>query len=153
MFAFSFMLIPFYNLICKTFGITGKTNSTATTESKKIDVSRSITIQFLANVNTTLPWQLYPQQKQINIHPGENQTIFYIAKNNSNETITAQAVPSVTPGIAGNYFKKIECFCFRKQTLQPHQEIKMPVIFYIDPQLPKNIHEITLLYTMYTDNN
>ena len=63
--------------------------------------------------------------------------------------ITAQAVPSVTPGLAGQYFKKIECFCFRKQTLQAHQQIRMPVIFYIDPQLPKKIHEITLSYSLF----
>lgn len=149
MFAFSFALVPFYNVICRVFGITGKTNSESVANKTTIDQTRTITVEFLASTNSKLPWTFYPMTKKINIHPGENEKIFYYAKNNSDETITAQAVPSVAPGIASNYFKKIECFCFRKQTLLAHQEIKMPVIFYIDPTLPKKIQEITLSYTLY----
>lgn len=149
MFAFSFMLIPFYNVLCKTFGINGKTNTESIANKNVIDQSRTITVEFLATTNTQLPWDFYPETKKIIIHPGENKTVFFIAKNNSDQVITAQAIPSITPGLAAQYFKKIECFCFRKQTLQPHQHIKMPVVFFIDPQLPKNIHEITLSYSFY----
>ena len=149
MFAFSFALVPFYNTICRIFGITGKTNVVGEKNTAQIDRSRQISIDFIANTNSKLPWTFYPITKKINIYPGETEKVFYYAKNNSDHTITAQAVPSVTPGIASNYFKKIECFCFRKQTLLANQAIKMPVIFYIDPALPKKIHEITLSYTLY----
>lgn len=149
MFAFSFALVPFYNVICRVLGITGKTNTTSIENKSISDHSRTITVQFLATANSELSWNFYPETKQISIYPGENKKIFYIAKNNTDHVITAQAVPSVTPGLAGQYFKKIECFCFRKQTLQAHQQIRMPVIFYIDPQLPKKIHEITLSYSLF----
>jgi len=149
MFGFSFALVPFYNVICKTFGINGKTNTTSAINKTVVDNTRAITVEFLTTTNTQLPWAFYPETKKIIIHPGANTKIYYVAKNNTDHTITAQAIPSITPGMAAKYFKKIECFCFRKQTLQAHQEIKMPVIFYIDPKLPKEIHEMTLSYTLY----
>lgn len=149
MFAFSFALVPFYNVICKVFGITGKTNAVGVANKTVIDKTRNITVDFLATTDSKLPWTFYPLTKKITVHPGETNKIFYFAKNNVDAVITAQAVPSVTPGIASNYFKKIECFCFTKQTLQAHQTIKMPVIFYIDPKLPKNIHDVTLSYTLF----
>lgn len=149
MFGFGFALVPLYNLVCEKFGINGKTNFVAANKAFAVDHSRAITIYFLANVNSKLPWKLYPVTKQITVHPGETKKTFYIAENTADHTITAQAVPSVTPGFAAQYFKKIECFCFRQQTLRAHQTIKMPVIFYIDRDLPKKVHEITLSYTMY----
>ncbi len=149
MFAFSFALVPLYNVLCKTLGINGKTNATRIDNKNAIDYSRSVTIEFLATTNNKLPWNFYPETKTIKIHPGQNTKIFYDAQNNSSDVITAQAVPSITPSIAAKYFKKIECFCFRKQTLQPHEKIRMPVIFYLNPSCPKNIHEITLSYSLF----
>lgn len=148
-FAFSFALVPFYNVICKTFGINGKTNTTSVENKTVIDNTRTITVEFLATTHKNLPWDFYPLTRKMTLHPGQTEKMYYFAKNNSNKTITAQAVPSITPGNASRYFKKIECFCFRKQTLQAYQPINMPVIFYIAPTLPKNIHEITLSYTLY----
>lgn len=149
MFAFSFALIPFYNVLCNAFGINGKTNITSIANKNSVDTSRTITIQFLANTNNKLPWDFYPKIKQITVHPGETKKIVYIAKNNSDQIITAQAVPSITPGDVARYFKKIDCFCFRRQTLQPHQKIEMPVVFFVDPALPKKINELTLSYSLY----
>lgn len=149
MFAFSFILVPFYNVLCNVLGLNGKTGSVSQKSSRVIDKSRKIKIEFFSTINPKLPWDLSPNKKQMEVYPGENMKTFYTAINHSDKTITAQAVPSVTPGIASKYFKKIECFCFKQQTLKPHQKIEMPVIFYIDPQLPKAIHEITLSYTMY----
>lgn len=149
MFAFSFALVPLYNVLCKTLGINGKTNTARIDNKNVIDYSRTVTIQFLATANAKLPWNFYPETKTIKIHPGQNTKIFYDAQNNSSAVITAQAIPSVTPSMAAKYFKKIECFCFQKQTLQPHEKIRMPVIFYLDPLCPKNIHEITLSYSLF----
>ncbi|OGT42392.1 MAG: cytochrome c oxidase assembly protein [Gammaproteobacteria bacterium RIFCSPHIGHO2_12_FULL_40_19] len=149
MFAFSFALVPFYNLLCKTLGINGKTNTSGVINKSATDFSRSITVGFLTTINTQLPWDFYPKIKQIAIHPGETIKTVYIAKNNSDNTMTAQGIPSITPPLAAKYFKKIACFCFQKQTLQAHQQIEMPVVFYVEPALPRNIHEITLSYSLY----
>lgn len=149
MFGFSFALIPFYNALCKSFGINGKTNSSAVINTTQVDYSRTITVQFSATPNDKLPWEFYPEKKSLDLHPGETIKIFYVAKNKADYSVTAQAIPSVTPGNAGQYFKKIECFCFKRQILKAHESIRMPVVFYIDPKLPKNIHEIALSYALY----
>jgi len=149
MFGFAYSLVPLYNLMCKVLGINGKTNPTALLAANKTDKTRSITIQFVAHTNSKLDWRFYPMTRSINIHPGENKKINYFAKNLTDHSITVQAIPSVTPGIAAKYLRKTECFCFTNQTLKAGQSFAMPIIFHIDIELPKNIHEITLSYTLY----
>lgn len=149
MFAFGYALVPFYNLLCSTLGINGKTNTSAVKKSGAIDKSRLITVQFLATNNANLPWTFHPKKKEIEIHPGENVKFAYYAKNNSNRTMTVQAIPSVTPGVAATYLKKTECFCFHQRTLKPHESMDMPIVFHIDNDLPENIHEMTLSYTLF----
>lgn len=149
MFFFGYALVPLYNVLCSTLGINGKTNTSSVSNRSLVDKSRTVTVQFLANNNENLPWIFRPVTWTIKIHPGENKKILYYAKNMSNHTITVQAVPSVTPGLAAKHLKKTECFCFTRQTLKSHQETKMPVIFHVDNQLPKNIHTITLSYTLF----
>lgn len=149
MFFFGYALVPLYNVLCSTLGINGKTNTSKAANHSFVDKSRTITVLFLANNNANLPWEFKPLVRTIEIHPGENKKIAYYAKNMSNHTMTVQAVPSVTPGLAAGHLKKTECFCFTQQTLKSHQGMEMPVIFHIDNELPKNIHTITLSYTLF----
>lgn len=149
MFGFGFAMIPLYNVLCKNLGINGKTDSNAYLTSTEVDLSRSIRIEFMTNNNNYLPWDFYPRLQHIQLHPGENILIYFSAKNNSNHSMTVQAIPSVSPGLAARYLKKTECFCFTQQTFNPGQQRDMPVLFHIDPHLPKNINTITLAYTLF----
>lgn len=149
MLLFGYALVPLYNVLCQALGINGKTNTTSIKNTALVDRSRNVSMQFLATNNAQLPWTFYPNIKKITLHPGENTKLTYYAKNNSNQTMTVQAVPSVTPGLAAAHLKKTECFCFRQQTLKPHQSMDMPIIFHLDNTLPKNIHEVTLSYTLF----
>lgn len=149
MFGFSFAMIPLYNAICKTLGLNGKTNITPIANTAMPVLGRKITVGFVSTTDNNLPILFYPNVASIQIKPGENVKTFYIAENNTNRVINMQAIPSISPGQAAQYFKKIDCFCFRKQILMPHQKIEMPVVFFIDPKIPKRIADITLSYTMY----
>lgn len=149
MFGFSFALVPLYNLLCNVLGINGKTNAQSIKNNHAIDRSRWVTVQFVSTKNNQLNWDFYPNTKEIHIHPGATQKIYYTAKNHTDKKMTVQAVPSVTPAKAAKYLKKTVCFCFNRQTLKAQETVKMPVLFHIDPNLPKNIHEVTLSYTLF----
>lgn len=153
MFGFGFTMIPLYNVLCKNLGINGKTDKKAYLTSDEIDLSRTIRVEFMTNNNNYLPWDFYPRLQHIQLHPGENILIYFSAKNNSNRQMTVQAIPSVSPGLAARYLKKTECFCFTQQTFKPDQHRDMPVLFHIDPHLPKNINTITLAYTLFDTTN
>ena len=117
-------------------------------------VAGQIGVRFDANVHPGLPWQFDPEQNTVRIQPGAQTKIYYMAKNESARAITAQAVYNVSPDTVGKYFKKIQCFCFSEQTLQPGQKVDMPVVFFVDPAIKndpdtKDIDEITLSYTFY----
>lgn len=149
MFAFGYALVPLYNVFCKVTGLNGKTGGAVAMSSEAVDTSRTITVEFVATNNANLPWQFYPLVNKITLHPGENKRIAFFAENDSNKSMTVQAIPSVTPGEAAKYLKKTECFCFRQQTLKEHEALDMPVVFHLDPALPKNIKIITLSYTLF----
>ena len=110
---------------------------------------RDVTIQFVAMNHMGLPWDFYPRKKSVTVHPGENNTVYFYAKNTTDKTMTVQAIPSMTPPESLGHFHKIECFCFRQQTLKAHEGKEMPLIFTIDKELPKDIHVITLAYTLF----
>lgn len=149
MFGFGFALVPFYSVMCKTLGINGKPANYAVAGTQTIDKSRLVTVEFLANTNESLDWDFYPLTKKVQLHPGANVQIKYYAKNNSSQTMTVQAVPSISPGVAAAHLKKTECFCFRQQTFKAGEEHEMPVLFHLDNQLPADINTITLSYTMF----
>src|SRR5689334_25391091 len=117
-------------------------------------VPGQVGVRFDANVHPGLPWRFEPEQNTIRISPGARTKIFYRAQNLSARAITAQAAYNVSPDTVGKYFKKIQCFCFSEQTLQPGQKVDMPVVFFVDPAIEKDpdtkdVHEITLSYTFY----
>lgn len=153
MFGFGFALVPFYNLLCKATGLNGKTSNVVVVNNERADTNRLITVQFVSTTNANLPWEFYPLVKEIKIHPGENEKMAYYAKNNSGRTMTVQAVPSVTPGLAAKYLKKTECFCFTQQTFQAGEAREMPLLFHLDKSLPENIKVLTLSYTMFDATN
>jgi cytochrome c oxidase assembly protein subunit 11 len=114
----------------------------------QVDSSRTITVEFDSNAHG-LPWRFKPMVNHIDVHPGQLATVEYEVSNERSVPITAQAVPSYGPQLAGEYFKKIECFCFTQQTLAPGETRRMPVTFVVDPKLPKDVNSIALSYTFF----
>lgn len=152
MFGFGFALVPLYNSLCKNLGINGKTNSQAIaydSANAVIDKKRTIKVEFLATNSSNITWKFFPKTPNITVHPGEIARLSFYAENQTNNKMTVQAIPSVTPGIAAKYLKKTECFCFTQQTLNGHEAMDMPLLFHLDPELPGNIKTITLAYTLY----
>ncbi|NMG75969.1 cytochrome c oxidase assembly protein [Aromatoleum diolicum] len=147
MFGFGFLLVPFYEKICEVTGINNllKPDTVANTQ---VDITRTITVQFDANTHD-LPWRFRPLQTHVKVHPGELVTVVYEVSNTRNEPVTGQAVPSYGPQLAGQFFRKLECFCFSKQTLAAGEKRTMPVAFVVDPALPADVTTITLSYTFF----
>lgn len=151
MFGFGYALVPLYDVICDITGINGKTGrvSAQTAEQMVVDQSRSITVEFVASINTDLPWDFKPLLTKLEIHPGQTGTVSYVAHNKSDRDIIGQAIPSVAPGVAALYFSKTECFCFTQQLLKAGETKEMPVRFVIDPRLPETVSTVTLSYTFF----
>ena len=151
MFAFVFVvMVPLYNVLCDALGINGKTSSEAyTSVVAQVDESRSIKIQFVATNNDGMPWAFSPDVTEMVVHPGAaNDTVFFAA-NPTADSMIAQAIPSVSPSRAAEYFHKTECFCFEQQPLDGNSEAEMPLQFIVDQDLPADIKTITLSYTLF----
>jgi len=151
MFAFVFVvMVPLYNVLCDALGINGKTSAEAyTSVVAQVDESRSIKIQFVATNNDGMPWAFSPDVTEMVVHPGAaNDTVFFAANPTANSMI-AQAIPSVSPSRAAEYFHKTECFCFEQQPLDGNSEAEMPLQFIVDQDLPADIKTITLSYTLF----
>lgn len=147
---FAFALVPLYDVLCTITGLNGKTdNSAATLAKAKVDSSREVTVQFVSAVMPGLGWNFYPKQTSVTLHPGQIETVVFIAKNTTSEPVSGQAVPSVTPGKASTHLKKIECFCFVKQTLNAGESKEMPLRFFVSPELPEDVKELTLSYSFF----
>ena len=152
MFGFSFALVPLYNVFCEITGINGKStnlvNQSVVTEQQETQ-DRVIRVEFVAISNSKLPWEFRPSQRSMDVHPGKMMETTYFAKNWSDHSVTAQAVPSVAPGLAAKHFTKIECFCFTRQTLKAGEEKAMPVRFMVSPDLDESVKNIVLSYTFF----
>ena len=150
MFGFGFGMSPMYDLMCRAFGLNGKTGRVAEQEvAQPVDANRTVTVEFTALATSGLPWEFKPLVKKLEVHPGKTMEVKYLARNLAREEITGQAVPSVTPGVSATHFKKIECFCFTRQTLKPGEAREMPVRFVVDAGLDKDVRTITLSYTFF----
>jgi len=147
MFGFGFAMIPFYSKICE---VTGLRDIDVADEAvnTQVDASRSVRIEFDANLNK-LPWSFRPLTPILSVHPGELTQVVYEVENTSDRPMTGQAIPSYGPRRAAEYFKKLECFCFTKQSFAPHEKRRMPVVFVVDPKLPADVATITLSYTFF----
>jgi cytochrome c oxidase assembly protein subunit 11 len=147
MFGFAFALVPFYNQICAALGI-NSLDRPAETVNTQVDRSRLVTIELDSNAHN-LPWRFRPLVHAIEVHPGELAMVEYEIVNVREAAVTGQAVPSYGPSRAGEYFQKIECFCFTQQTLAPGETRRMPVLFVVDPKLPKDLNTIAVSYTFF----
>jgi len=147
---FAFALVPFYDLLCSVTGLNGKTSAAAQLPpDAKIDSGRWVTVDFTSTVMPGMSWEFRPAQTRMRVHPGEVTKINYLAKNPTNRTMAGQAVPSVSPGRAAQHFNKIECFCFQRQELKPGEAREMPLVFFVSPDLPANVQEISLSYSLF----
>ena len=148
MFGFGYALVPFYYQICAAWGINSLGQVAEQPANTQVDATRTVTIEFDSNAHG-LPWRFRPLVNHIQVHPGQLATVEYEVVNERPVAITAQAVASYGPQLAGEYFKKIECFCFTQQTLAPGETRRMPVTFVVDPKLPKDVNSIALSYTFF----
>jgi cytochrome c oxidase assembly protein subunit 11 len=147
MFAFGFVLVPFYEQICKATGLRDIASADVV-RNTQVDATRTVRVEFDANLHQ-LPWRFRPLQSVLDVHPGAVSQVLYEIENVSDQPLTGQAVPSYGPQRAGEYFKKLECFCFSKQSFEPHEKREMPVVFVVDPKLPSEVNTITLSYTFF----
>jgi cytochrome c oxidase assembly protein subunit 11 len=141
-----------YRMFCQATGY-GGTTRVATGEAGRV-LDRTVTVRFNADVAPGLPWTFRPVQREVTLHVGERGLAFFTATNDSDHAMTGQATFNVTPDKAGQYFNKIQCFCFTEQTLEPHQTVQMPVSFFIDPDIAANrnaddVKDIILSYTFF----
>lgn len=151
MFAFVFVvMVPLYNVLCDALGINGKTAGSAYTAAQAgVDESRVVTVQFVATNNAGMPWEFRPSKTIMTVHPGASNETVFLARNPMPDAMVAQAIPSVSPSRAAEYFHKTECFCFDQQPLDGRASAEMPLQFIIDRDLPQDISTITLSYTIF----
>jgi len=148
MFGFGYAMVPMYQKFCEITGINNLLNPDDPVRNTQVDTSRKVTVEFDANLHG-LPWSFKPVQSSITAHPGELVHVVYRVSNTRNHPVTGQAIPSYGPQLAAAHFKKMECFCFTRQTLGPGESREMPVVFVIDPALPQDVNTVTLSYTFF----
>ena len=155
MFCFGYALVPIYKAICEMTGINilalGDRQIPGATPkvpaNTQVDMTRTITVEF--DANSRGPWIFKPAKNTLQVHPGELTSVMYEFQNVQNRSMSAQAIPSYAPAQAGAHFNKLECFCFSQYTLAPGEKKQWPVVFVIDPKLPKDVTTITLSYTFF----
>lgn len=150
-----FAAVPLYRIFCQVTGFGGTTMRVDEAQAATVKSgTRQITIRFDANHRDDLPWNFRPEKPTEKVTLGERDLAIYLARNLSSEAVTGSAIFNVTPTQAGQYFNKIQCFCFTEQTLKPGEEARMPVVFFVDPEImndpdTRDIEEITLSYTFF----
>src|SRR4051812_21808858 len=149
MLGFGYLLVPFYYKLCQVAGLNQLQAADAVPLNTQVDAARAITLELDANLRNDLPWVFRPLQKTVRVHPGELVHVVYEVRNESNQALRAQAIPSYAPAAAAAYLRKLECFCFTSQTLRPHEIRRMPVVFTIDPAIPRDMTTVTLSYTFF----
>ncbi len=147
MFGFGYLLVPFYEQICNAISLRD-IDGPDEIKNTQVDTNRTVRLELDANV-TKLPWQFRPERPIIDVYPGQLMSVDYEVENTTDRPMTGQAIPSYAPRLASAYFNKLECFCFTKQSFRPHEKRRMPVVFVVDPKLPKDVTTITLSYTFF----
>lgn len=149
-FAFGFALVPLYNVLCDVTGYGDRSKLTRAAEVVEApDESRMVTVEFVSSAPTFGAWEFRPEAGSIEVQPGRLYEAKFYARNLRAQPITAQAIPSIAPMQATQYFHKTECFCFTPQQFEAEQQRDLTVRFIIDPKLPKSIDRLTLAYAMY----
>jgi cytochrome c oxidase assembly protein subunit 11 len=147
MFGFGFALVPFYEKICQVTGIRdlARPDEVANTQ---VDATRTVRLEFDSNLRN-LPWEFRALEVVKQVHPGEVGQVVYEVVNRTDRPIVGQAIPSYGPARAGQYFRKLDCFCFSQQRLEPGERRQMQVVFVLDPHMPSDLNTITLSYTFF----
>jgi cytochrome c oxidase assembly protein subunit 11 len=148
MFGFGFALVPFYKKICEVTGINDLQKADVV-ENTQVDTSRTLILELDANTRNELPWKFRAMDSSVRVHPGQLVQVMFEVRNDSDVAVTGQAIPSYGPQLAGQYFRKLDCFCFSTQELKAREVRKMPVVFVIHPDLPKDVNTVTLSYTFF----
>jgi len=151
MFAFAlYVMPPLYYVFCDLLGIDGQGSLVAVESTGvEVDESRTVRVTFMATNNEEMPWEFRPNDAVIEVHPGEVAQTSYFARNTTDEYMVSRAVPSFVPSNSAPHFKKVQCFCFDNQPLAPGESANMALQFYVDPDLPKHITNITASYTIF----
>ncbi|MGN6356895.1 MAG: cytochrome c oxidase assembly protein [Novosphingobium sp.] len=155
MLGLGFASAPLYRLFCQVTGFEGTTQRVTEAQAAEFKaIGSDMSIRFDANVERGMPWSFRPEQTIQSVQLGGRKMAIYLARNDSDKPITGRATFNVEPEVAGKYFNKVQCFCFTEQTLQPHQEVRMPVVFFVDPKIKddpdaKGVEQITLSYTFH----
>ncbi len=157
MLGMGFAAVPLYRIFCQVTGFAGTTQRATEGEAmaaERVGAAGTVSVRFDANVDSDLPWTFRPEQVTETVKLGQRQMAFFYAKNNSDVPVTGQASFNVSPDQTGSYFNKVQCFCFTQQTLQPGEEVHMPVLFFVDPAIAKDpdaarVQQITLSYSFH----
>lgn len=154
MFGFGFALVPLYDVFCDITGLNGKIDNQAVVVAQElsVDKSRTVTVEFVTNIQQYGQWKFKPEVRKLKVHPGEMHTVSFEAVNLTGEDVVAQAIPSVAPGLAAQHLKKTECFCFNQQQFLAKEAKQMPVTFYVDSEIPEDVSILTLSYTLFKLN-
>jgi len=157
--AFSYLSVPLYRMFCQAYGYDLATQEESQERLKGMTpdercAEREMLIRFDAGTNDRMQWKFKPLQRAITVIPGKSSLAFYNAKNHAESAVVGMATYSVTPTAAGKHFKKVQCFCFEEQRLQVGEDVDMPVLFYMDPELlddeqMKGVNDVTLSYTFF----
>lgn len=151
MFGFGFAMVPLYKKLCEVTGINFLTRAdddvARFARNTQVDTSRRVVVEF--DANSRGPWRFKPERSSIEVHPGELVTVHYDLLNTEQRPMAGQAIPSYAPRVSAEYFRKLECFCFRQQALQANETRRFPVVFVVDPNLPRDVGTITLSYTFF----
>lgn len=148
----AYAAVPLYEMFCKVTGYGGTTKRVE--QASDVILDKTIKVRFDANTGPGLAWTFEPVEREVELKIGETVQIMYKARNMASSATTGQATFNVTPQAAGAYFNKVQCFCFTETTLKPGEELEMPVVFFVDPEIvkpveTKGIHTITLSYTFF----
>lgn len=150
MFGFGFALVPLYNALCRLTGLNGRgVESAAAAYAGEVDYSRSVLVQFVASTGSGLSFEFRPEIGSLRVHPGELHAANFSAANRSATRIRAQAVVSYAPGRAARFVHKTECFCFQQENFAPGEVRQLPVKFYLEPSLPRDVQVVTVANTYY----
>lgn len=150
MFGFGFAMVPLYDVFCDLTGLNGKVGVEAATGlDYAIEENREISLEFITSINESTPIKFTAETVKLKVNPGKFYTVFFLAENLADHAMVGQAIPSMTPGLATQYLKKTECFCFIAQEFEAGETKKMPVQFVIDPAIPEDYKNVTLAYTFF----
>ncbi len=150
MFVFAvWVMPPIYTLFCEVTGINGKTRGKYEAVAGEVDTSRLVTVKFVATNNEKMPWDFSPEIFSMKVHPGEAITTNFIVRNPTDMIMVGQAVPSMIPSNATDYFHKTECFCFNRQALAPGEKAELGLQFIVDQEIPRAVNTIILSYSLF----